>query len=772
MKQRIDALRKRGLKRQRMLAWLTVGLTTGLAIAPEALSLRVAQAQTVPSPVRQGYTLLEGGRVNDAIAAFRQALQRYPQSLEAKLGLAIAYQRAGQDGNAWQAYQQVLLQEPTNRRALEAVGLLGGYRPEWQARGIEALTTLLNLAPENRAARSQRALLYGYQGRFAEALADYEMLLSANPTPEVLLGAAQVYNYSGDHTQSLSLFERYQATGRTIPDSAVSAYALSLQKTGNLAEAIRILTSRLQGRNQLDAMTIEMRAALASAYQTNGQLEAALSTLEPLRSERSAALPLARALSAIARQAQDAELYLEAVELYRQVLAQTPDPSFGFLVEVADVLSEAPSAQAEALRIYQQLTAQSPNNQSLQVKQRVLAHQLARISGEELRQQLQMVLQSLPSSLAEQRAIAQALVRLDPPDPELLPIYQNLLQSQVGVPFLYFRVAQILMQQGNFAGARQALTSYTATTTGQQDLAPELLLAEIERREGNLEASAQRYAALIARDSSTQVRNIAQKGLAGIRLAQGRTEDALRIYDQLLSENPEDLSAQLGRVSLAYQLDRLSEAEAEAVLNRWLANEPPLEPSPELFSLVGALPPKPQRESLYYTLLEIDPDNIAINSRLVQVLAVRDPAQAQARVNQLITRNPNNINVYFVQGELAQALGDLRLAGKAYESILERQPDNTDALAALGGVRFQQQRFGEAEFFYRRILVLKPGHQPTRRVLAELSVARDHPLAALQQFQELQQEQETVDPELQNRIQELQVNILRRRGFQPHWERY
>lgn len=62
-----------------------------------------------------------------------------------------------------------------------------------------------------------------------------------------------------------------------------------------------------------------------------------------------------------------------------------------------------------------------------------------------------------------------------------------------------------------------------------------------------------------------------------------------------------------------------------------------------------------------------------------------------------------------------------------------------------------------------------------RRNLAELSVAQDQPFSALTQFQTLDAEQQvnnTPDPELANRIQRLQVDILKRRGFQPRWERY
>jgi cellulose synthase operon protein C len=739
-----------------------------------------AQAQT-PSAIRQGYALLERGWTNDAIAAFRQVLQRYPQSLEAKLGLAIAYQRTGQDANAWEAYQQVLRQDPNQRQALLAVGELGGYRSEWQPRGISALTTLLNLNTNDTAARAQRALLYGYQSRFAEALADYAIVLQSNPSPEMILGAAQIYTYSGDMTQGLDLFNRYRATGRSIPNSAITAYALALQTTGEVDSAIRLLETRLQALRTLDATAIQIRSALAIAYQVNQQFDAALTTLAPLRGRSEARLPLARALSAIGRQVRASDsgasdLYEQAVDLYRQVLSEIPDPTPGLVTEVADVWSESPSAQSAALQLYQQLSTQQPQNQSLAVKRLVLQRQLGELSSSDLQQQLDDLLQTLPSAQTDQQAIAQTLLRLDPPDPALLSLYQKLLVAGVDVPFLNFRVAQIFVQQGKLTEARQALATYTATPAGGQDSAPALLLADIDRRANQLDDSAQRYEAIIAQNPNVRTLKAALRGLAGIRIAQGRTVEALAVYDRLVTLDPNDLITQLGRTNLAYQTQRISETEAVAVLDRWLSNptaSSSLSSPPELFALVGSLPPSPQRLALYEKLLAIEPSNLAINRRWVQVMAVQDPDKAIARVNQLIAQNPDDISVYFIQGELAQALKNLPLASQSYITILQRQPDNVDALSALGGVRFQQRQFETATRLYRQVLVLKPNDLETRRILAELQAAQAYPLTALQQFRQIQTDQTNQPNEsLNDRVLQLQLDLLRQRGFQPTWERY
>ena len=473
-------------------------LCLGLLLAGTPLlqptGLPIAQAQqTVPTLVRQGFTQLGQGLVNDAIATFRGAVRQYPNSVEAKLGLAIAYRRAGRDADAWQTYQQVLAQAPNNQLALKTVGILGGFRPEWQQQGIEALTTLLTLTPNDTDALAQRALLYGYQGRFAESLTDYQRVLQQNPSPEVVLGAAQIYTYSGNYAQGLELFNRYQTTGKPITGRAVIAYARALRGTGNAAQAIAILQAQLPP--QLNATAIQVRSELSQAYLANGQPTEALAILDPLRGRMDSRLALARALNEIGQRQNQPPLLNEAAELYRQVVTATPNPSPLLVREVADVLSGIPSQRQGALQLYTQLAQQQPNDRVLALQKLTLENQLGLLSRADLRVQLRSLLQPLPTDPAEQRAIAQALTRIDP-DPELLPVYQSLLQANVNEPFLNFRLAQLLIEQNDLAGAKAALATYQTTTIGANDQAPQLLLAEIDRRQGNLEAAAQRYQAI------------------------------------------------------------------------------------------------------------------------------------------------------------------------------------------------------------------------------------------------------------------------------------
>lgn len=419
---------------------------------PAAIPETIAQAVTQGvSPLDEGYRLLEKGWVNDAIAAFQSALAADPQALRAKLGLAMAYQRAGRDGDAWDAYQTVLLQQPDQLAALQAVGTLGSYRPEWQQPGIAALNRLLERQPQDDALRAQRALLLGYQQRFPEAIADYEILLRApTPAPAILLNAAQIYTYSDRPDVALPLFQRYlQTRAAPLDRPATFAYATALRKQNQPGEAIALLNA-LQPTNAQESF--ERLIGLSLAHQATGDGETALATLQP-------------------------------------------------------------------------------------------------------------TLNPLLPDLQQRRAIATVLVAFDPPPPSVLPTLQELLLDPEPVTFLHFRATQIQLAGGDLSGARQSLLAYQATLSSM-DIGTEFLLAELDRRDGKLEESGDRYRVLLGMtEGETQLD--ALRGLAAIRFEQQRLSEAEGLYRQVIAQRPTDLEARRTFAELLLAQDQPKQALAE-----------------------------------------------------------------------------------------------------------------------------------------------------------------------------------------------------------------
>ncbi|NJN10724.1 MAG: tetratricopeptide repeat protein [Richelia sp. RM2_1_2] len=734
-------------------------LTTFLTVAP-------VQAQKSSSRlVERGNTLLKKGWVNDAIQVFRQALKSNPKSLQANLGLAIAYNRAGNIDAAWNSYQRVLEIDPLNQSALKTVGLLGTYRPQWQGKGIESLTTLLNSTPNDLEARKLRALLYYYQGRINDSVADYQVLLANNPTPEILINAAETFTYASNYQQALELFNRYSSTGKSITGNAAIAYGRTLQKTGNPTKAIEVLKAQLGRSNTLDLLAITTRAELSQAYVVNKQPAEALAVLEPLRGKPDTRLLLVRALNEIRKSKNDSAASEEVASLYRQVLADNPNPSTSLLLEVADVFSDF--QEATALQLYQQVAVKLPNDQSLVLRQLALENKLDLISQKDLRERLISILENLPQDSGELQKLANALVQINTRDSALIPSYQNVLLRGVEAPFLNFRIAQMYLQQEDTTAARKALAAYQATPEGANNLATQLLTAEIELQAGDLEASAGIYQNVLdTNPDDAEIYNGALRALAGIYSQQKRFEQALAAYSQLRIRQPQNLIYQLGQVSVAYQAKRISQEQATTVVNKWLATQKATSTPPELSSLVGQLPADQQWEPLYNYLLQSQPNNLQIQKRLLQVVAQRDPAQARTLVKQF-AKNTR------VQGELSKAIGDLDLAGIAYENILANQPNDIDALTALGGIRFEQRQYETAQKIYSQILMQNPDDEIAKMAIADLYGILDQPLAALAQMEQLQNQQNregVTDKELSRKMQQIKEDFLLRRGFQPFWE--
>lgn len=254
----------------------------------------------------------------------------------------------------------------------------------------------------------------------------------------------------------------------------------------------------------------------------------------------------------------------------------------------------------------------------------------------------------------------------------------------------------------------------------------------------------------------------------------GRTAQAIGLYDAVLQQTPNSAEAQLNRAFFALQAKQLSATNAEIVLANWVGKTAEARLS-DIANLAGALPAATKWQALYNEILTTMPDNLPIQRRALQVLATQNPQLARTKLNQLMQTYANEPLAYFVQGEVAKSLRDLDLAASAYEALLQRQPDRVDGLIALGGVRFEQQRYREAEQQFMRAIELSPGNLEVPSILADLYATQDQPLLALKLLQELDKVQKSrgiVDPELRDRIAELETNNLRRRSFQPAWERY
>ncbi|MEO1180098.1 MAG: tetratricopeptide repeat protein [Cyanobacteria bacterium J06636_28] len=740
---------------------LLTATATPSVLAQPALA-QLPNLDNQPTVVREGYALFEKGWIDPALEKFLQAVQQYPDSVPAQLGLARSYFKLGQDANAFAAFRQLTVLEPTNVEALETLGLLGSYRPEWRSVGIDALTTLLEQPGygQNGEVRSQRALLLFYEGRLGEAVADYDIALEQTPTLATQVGAAQVFAYGGRSAQSVELFERYLSTGQTLKIYEAQAYSFALRQEGNPGAAIDMLQPFLDANGNA-AEQAQLKAELATSYAANRQYERGLALLDTIEGQP---LVVARALRGMSFYTDAPDVQRRAIAAYETILTSS-SLTVGTAREAADALSVYPGSRTTTLATYQQLAAQYPDDISLYVQTSIWERQLAQISAQELRQRLLAV--TLPENPTQLRYIASGLSKLDPPDTELLPFYQDVLAATSAEPFLHYRLGQIYLQQNKLELAQEQLRLYAG-----DDPAVLLFQAEQARRQDDIDTSIAIYQQLINEPtSSNEVVTGSLQGLAGIYQGQGRYVEALDLYEEIIALNPGNDTKILGQTSLAYQGKFISVETAESVLDQWLASHPANENPPELYSLVGALPADPARSDLYQSLLVANPGSLVIRQRQIQVLAMSDPDAANDAAAQLVADNPDAPEVYLLQGQIAQDTGKLRTAERAYETLLERNPEQFDAIVGLAGVRFRQLRYQEARRLYDQAIAIAPDDLNLRQASISLTVAQDRPLQALEEINALQSRVPTnIGLERQERL--IKEGLLLHRGFQPVWERY
>jgi hypothetical protein len=81
-----------------------VSLCVLLATAPAVAAPADADHAAAVESFRRGTQLVEAGRLQDAVDAFRDALQREPASVGARLDLADCYEKIGAPASAWREY--------------------------------------------------------------------------------------------------------------------------------------------------------------------------------------------------------------------------------------------------------------------------------------------------------------------------------------------------------------------------------------------------------------------------------------------------------------------------------------------------------------------------------------------------------------------------------------------------------------------------------------------------------------------------------------------
>lgn len=179
------------VKTQGVRSWFTAGLL-GLLIACTQSPSDQAAAHRVRGDEHHG-----AGRYREASIEYQAALQKWPQDVEARYGLARTLDALGQPGEQREALAAVLRLDPGHLGANVDLGNLY-WAAGAPARALELAERALVGAPGSRPARKLRAKALAAQGRSAEAAGAWDEVLAEGGDEEAYVEAASLAVLRGE----------------------------------------------------------------------------------------------------------------------------------------------------------------------------------------------------------------------------------------------------------------------------------------------------------------------------------------------------------------------------------------------------------------------------------------------------------------------------------------------------------------------------------------------------------------------------------------------
>jgi serine/threonine protein kinase/Flp pilus assembly protein TadD len=192
-----------------------------------------------------GAALAENGRLDDAIAEFRQAIAIDPKYAEAHNNLGFAPQKMGRLDDAIAEYRKALASDPKNAKAHINLGNLlrdTGRLDE----AIAVYKHRLDIDPKDAHAHNNLGLALQDKGRLDDAIAEYELALDIEPN---------------DAIAHSNLGNALREKGRL--DDAVAEYKQAIAIDPQFAMAHHNLGVALQYKGRLDDAIAEYKQAIA-----------------------------------------------------------------------------------------------------------------------------------------------------------------------------------------------------------------------------------------------------------------------------------------------------------------------------------------------------------------------------------------------------------------------------------------------------------------------------------------------------------------------------
>lgn len=364
--------------------------------------------------------------------------------------------------------------------------------------------------------------------------------------------------------------------------------------------------------------------------------------------------------------------------------------------------------------------------------QYLLAFQRTDLALNQSRKLLEMDVQSLFVAIA-MTAGAQSTESHD----KLLVEYRALLKDHGKNSDLLLGTAILLEQMEDFDGSLACIDKVLAENN--KNLQARLFEVEVLHRSGRPDKAIKRMAVLVEEDKTNERLRMQYARL----LADQDLQKAREQFDLLASTRPMDEDLLLSRALVNYRLnDRvqaqdqfeqllflkrhtdtadfylgelaLANKEEGKALEHYRRVENGTEYLPATVRILNLMIQQNQRLEAQRWIAQQRRSHpeLAVRLYLIEadiLLQQNDAVRSLAALNEAVQRNPDKAELYYARSLLLDKQGDKKAAESDLRFVLQAQPDNVDALNALGYIlSSDMSRLQEAQQLVSRALALRP----------------------------------------------------------------
>jgi tetratricopeptide (TPR) repeat protein len=626
--------------------------------------------------LRRGEAYLKESRFQEASIEFRNAIQIDERFAAAHWGLALAYEGLQRFPECQDELKRTI---DLDANHLDSRVKLANYylvvKPPMLTEAERLANEVLQKNPDHIEGIILRASVMSAQNRSAdEVLAEINRAIRIDPRRvESYLSLARFYITRNDPGKAEEAFRR--------AISLNEASALAHTQFGKyLAQANRAgeAEAELKRGVEVEPTNRESRLALASFYLSNRQLdkaEEAYKALADLDRERPDAQSVLADFYATIGRLDD------AVRIYNEILTRTPDYTRGHY-RMGEILLERGDTRAAAAQAEMVLKQHDNDRQSLLLRARV---RLQTGATKDAVKDLEEVLKQEPNSRSGLYFMAEARMRAGQIEQargfagELHRYYPDYLPGK------------LMQMQINFA-AKDPKTVLTLSNELLEQLAksaPDLetspqLLADIRAKALTARGLAQlqlnnvaaaRADLTLARDQAANS-PAAYVNLARVELKEGKTDEAISLYERALAIDSVNYDALNGLVNIYARQNRTDQSHAR------------------IDQAIGSQPGnRDALATLYYLKAQV-------------YVSERNTQNAEAELRRALDNNSNYLAAYFALGALFANASQQERAIAEYRRVIERKPDDVTAYTLIGMIEDSRGNYDAAVESYRKALEL------------------------------------------------------------------